>query len=112
MIEGFVAQGGDPNTLSSNMANWGTGGPGYYFGLEVSSSVTYDGPGVVGMARSSQPDTNGSQFFITFAAQPSLDGAYTIFAEVTEGMDVLPNIVRGMPPAVPTRMTEVHICEQ
>ena len=64
------------------------------------------------MARASDKNTNGSQFFITVAAQHSLDQLYTIFAEVTEGMDVLPNIVRGEPPANPTRMTEVHICEQ
>ena len=112
VIDAFMAQGGDPNTLQSNMSTWGVGGPGYSFGLEVTPSLNYDGPGVVGMARTSDPNSNGSQFFITFTAQHGLDQQYTIFAEVTEGLDVLPNIARGMPPAVPTRMTEVHACEK
>ncbi len=112
VIDGFVAQGGDPNTLSTNMNTWGAGGPGYSFGLEVTPSLNFDGPGVVGMARTSDPNSNGSQFFITFAAQHSLDQMYTIFAEITEGSDVFPNIVRGQPPANPTRMTDVHICQQ
>jgi peptidylprolyl isomerase len=112
VIDNFVAQGGDPNTLSSDMSTWGSGGPGYSFGLEVSPSLNYDGPGVVGMARASDPNSNGSQFFITFSAQHSLDQQYTIFAEVTEGSDVFAKIVRGDPPANPTRMTDVHICQR
>jgi peptidylprolyl isomerase len=112
VLDGFFAQGGDPNTIYGPSSTWGTGGPGYSFGLEVTPTLNYDGPGVVGMARTSDPNSNGSQFFITFSAQHSLDQMYTIFAEVTEGMDVLPNIVRGQPPANPTRMTQVHACEQ
>ena len=51
-------------------------------------------------------------FFITFAAAHSLDGQYTIFAHVTEGLDVLPKIVRGEPPVTPTRMQRVYIVEK
>ena len=81
VIPGFVAQTGDPSGT-------GTGGPGYRFGLEVDPSLNYDRPGLVGMARTNDPNSNGSQFFITFAAVPSLNQQYTIFGEVVEGMDV------------------------
>ncbi len=112
VIDGFMAQTGDPNTLDPDTSQWGLGGPGYSFGLEIVSTLHYDGAGVVGMARTNDPNSNGSQFFITFAAQPSLDGMYTIFAKVTEGIDVLPNIVRGEPPATPTRMTRVYVVQK
>ena len=110
VINGFVAQGGDPNTLNDAPGTWGQGGPGYYFGLEIVAGLNYDAAGFVGMARTQDPNTNGSQFFITLAAQhAALDGKYTIFAKVTEGLTVLPAIARGMPPATPTRMTRVYI---
>ncbi len=112
VIEGFVAQGGDPNTIAGDPATWGMGGPGYNYGLEIVPSLHYDSAGVVGMARTSDPNSNGSQFFITLAAQPSLDGQYTIFARVSEGVTVLSQIARGEPPAVPTRMTRVYIVER
>ncbi|MDX2090225.1 MAG: peptidylprolyl isomerase [Kofleriaceae bacterium] len=112
VISGFVAQGGDPNTLEADRSTWGEGGPGYEFGLEIVPELTYDGAGVVAMARAAAPNTNGSQFFITFAPQHSLDGDYTIFGRVTEGLDVLPLLVRGEPPANPTRMQRVHIVER
>ena len=67
---------------------------------------------MVGMARANDPNTNGSQFFITFNATHSLDGDYTIFGHVTQGLDVLPSIKRGEPPATPTRMTKVFIVEK
>ncbi len=111
--DGFVAQGGDPNTLMPDDANnmWGTGGPGYYFGLEIDNTLSFDGAGVLGMANSG-PSQNGSQFFITFVAYPSLDGNYTIFGKVSEGLDVLPKIARGEPPTTPTRMQQVYIVER
>jgi peptidylprolyl isomerase len=112
VINGFMAQTGDPNTLSDDRNDWGTGGPGYEFGLEIEPSFTYDAAGVVGMARTSDPNSNGSQFFITFAATHSLDGDYTIFGHVIEGLDVLPQIARGEPPATPTRMQKVFIVEK
>jgi len=80
VLPGFVAQAGDPSGS-------GLGGPGYIFDNEISEDLKFDGPGVVAMANAG-PGTNGSQFFITFAATQQLDGGYTIFGFVIEGMDV------------------------
>ncbi len=80
VLPGFVAQGGDPSGS-------GFGGPGYQFGLE-NTDAKFDRAGLVAYANSG-PNTNGSQFFITYAAQDSLNGSYTIFGEVTSGMDVV-----------------------
>jgi cyclophilin family peptidyl-prolyl cis-trans isomerase len=112
VINDFVAQAGDPNTLDSNRATWGVGGPGYHFGIEPSPALTFDGAGAVGMARATDPDSNGSQFYITLAAAHNLDGKYTLFAHVTEGLDVLPKLARGEPPASPTRMSRVYIADK
>jgi cyclophilin family peptidyl-prolyl cis-trans isomerase len=89
VIPGFVAQAGDPSGT-------GFGTPGYAFRNEISPDLTFDGPGVVGMANAGA-DSNGSQFFITYAAQPSLDGSYTIFGHVIEGMDVLTSLTARDP---------------
>lgn len=83
-IPGFMIQGGDP-------AGNGMGGPGYRFKNEDSDEV-FDKPGVVAMANAGR-DTNGSQFFITVAPYPSLNGGYTVFGHVTEGMDVVNKII-------------------
>lgn len=112
VISGFVAQTGDPNTLDMPRGVWGIGGPGYGFGLEIQPALTFDGAGVVGMARTADPSSNGSQFFITLAAQPALDGQYTVFGRVIEGADVLNEIARGEPPAAPTRMRAVGIVQR
>ena len=88
VLDGFMAQGGDPTGT-------GGGGPGYEFANE-DSDLRFDRAGVVAMANAGR-DTNGSQFFITFAPQPRLDGGYTIFGEVTEGMDVVNGITRRDP---------------
>ena len=109
VIDGFVAQAGDPNTLDPNRAAWGTGGPGYTFGLEVVPTLNYDTAGVLGMARSMSPSSNGSQFFITLAAATNLNQKYTIFGKVLTGLDVLPKIVRGEPPTTPTLITAATI---
>ena len=66
----------------------GTGGPGYSFRDELSLKRRHEGPGVLSMANAG-PNTNGSQFFITFAATPHLDGRHTVFGRVTDGMDVV-----------------------
>ncbi len=79
VLPGFVAQGGDPTGA-------GSGGPGYFIPNETDAGLTFDSEGIVAMANSG-PDRNGSQFFITYAPQPSLDGGYTIFGRVTRGMD-------------------------
>lgn len=81
VIEGFMAQGGDPTGT-------GTGGPGYQFEDEIDPSKAFDEPGYLAMANAG-PDTNGSQFFITTAATPWLNGAHTIFGKVLSGMDVV-----------------------
>jgi len=88
VLEGFMAQGGDPTGT-------GGGGPGYEFANE-DSDLRFDQAGVVAMANAGR-DTNGSQFFITFGPQPRLDGGYTIFGQVTEGMDVVNGITRRDP---------------
>lgn len=84
VIPGFMAQGGDPTGT-------GTGGPGYKFGDELSAKRRHDGPGVLSMANAG-PNTNGSQFFLTFGATPHLDGRHTVFGKVTSGMEVLRSI--------------------
>ena len=81
VLPDFMAQSGDPSGS-------GMGGPGYAFKNETSPDLTFDRKGLLAMANSG-PDTNGSQFFITFAPTPHLDGSYTIFGEVLEGMDVV-----------------------
>ncbi|WP_027893638.1 peptidylprolyl isomerase [Calidithermus chliarophilus] len=112
VVEGFVVQGGDPNTLRDDPATWGTGGPGYEFGLEVTPKLTFDAKGVLGMARTQDPNSNGSQFFITLGPTLNLNGLYTVFGKVVEGMAVLDKIARGEPPAKPTRMTRVYIVQK
>ena len=93
VLEGFMAQGGDPTGT-------GAGGPGYQF-VNEDSDLTFDKDGVVAMANAGR-DTNGSQFFITFGAQDFLNGGYTIFGQVTEGMDVVNSITRRDPDQAPT----------
>ena len=83
VLPNFMAQGGDPTGT-------GGGGPGYEFDNEY-SDLTFDRPGVVAMANAG-PNTNGSQFFITFSPQEYLNGGYTIFGQVVEGMDVVMGI--------------------
>jgi cyclophilin family peptidyl-prolyl cis-trans isomerase len=80
VLPGFVAQAGDPTGT-------GYGGPGYAFDNEIDPTLKFDAPGLVGMANAG-PGSNGSQFFITFAPAPRLDGSYTLFGRVVAGMEV------------------------
>ncbi|HET6845635.1 MAG TPA: peptidylprolyl isomerase [Anaerolineales bacterium] len=93
VIDGFMAQGGDPSGT-------GSGGPGYSFANE-DSDLKFDKAGVVAMANAGR-DTNGSQFFITYAPQPRLDGNYTIFGQVISGMDVVESLTRRDPTQNPS----------
>jgi len=82
VIPGFMAQGGDP-------LGAGNGGPGYLYDSEISPNLKHDRPFLLSMANTGRPTTDGSQFFITFAAVPWLDGKHTIFGEVVEGQDTV-----------------------
>jgi len=109
VIPNFVAQAGDPTGT-------GIGGPGYAFDNEISPGLTFDGPGVLGMANAG-PGSNGSQFFITYSAVPRLNGGYTIFGKLVAGMDVLqkltprdPSTAMELPPG--DKILSVEIVEK
>ncbi|MDZ7800756.1 MAG: peptidylprolyl isomerase [Trueperaceae bacterium] len=86
VLDDFMAQTGDPSGT-------GAGGPGYTFEDEIKDGLRHDRPGLLSMANRG-PDTNGSQFFITFAATPWLDGNHTVFGEVRSGLEVLDALTR------------------
>lgn len=84
VIDGFVIQGGDPTGS-------GSGGPGYRFPDEVNDSLSHEEKGILSMANAG-PGTNGSQFFVTLAPTPNLDGRHTVFGKVVEGQEVVDSI--------------------
>ncbi len=90
VIPDFMAQAGDPTGS-------GSGGPGYLFDDEVDNGLVFDRPNLLAMAKPAAPDTNGSQFFITFVETPHLDGVHTIFGELISGVDVLNSITFVQP---------------
>jgi cyclophilin family peptidyl-prolyl cis-trans isomerase len=112
VVEGFVVQGGDPNTLKPDSSTWGQGGPGYEYCLEKRKKLNFDSKGVIGMARTQVECSNGSQFYITLAPATNLNQQYTVFGKITEGLNVLDKVVRGEPPAKPTRMKRVYIVQK
>jgi cyclophilin family peptidyl-prolyl cis-trans isomerase len=91
IVPGFVIQGGDPNTKdNTNRSKWGTGGPGWNIKAEFNKKK--HSRGVLSMARSQDPDSAGSQFFIVLKDSSFLDGQYTVFGRVTHGMDIVDKI--------------------
>ncbi len=95
VIPGFMIQGGDPNTRDANASRerHGTGGPGYNIKAEFND--TPHQRGIVSMARSSNPDSAGSQFFICVADSSFLDRQYSAFGRVTRGLEVADKIVNA-----------------
>ena len=114
VIPGFMIQGGDPNTKHPDQSMWGQGGPGYNLKAEFNSRSHLRG--IVSMARAADPDSAGSQFFIVTSDSTFLDKQYTVFGEVTEGMEVADKIV-NLPrdgndcPKQEVKMLEVTISE-
>ena len=111
IIDGFMIQGGDQQGT-------GMGGESIYgkgFGIETSPKVLFDRAGLLAMANTGRPNSNGSQFFITLAPAPHLNGGYTIYGEVTSGMDVVSAIgkVKTDPnnnkPLTPVVMNKVYL---
>ncbi|MBI2872755.1 MAG: peptidylprolyl isomerase [Chloroflexi bacterium] len=107
VLPGFMAQGGDPTGT-------GRGGPGYNVPDEI-SDLKHE-TGVLSMANTGRPNTGGSQFFITYAPTPHLDGGYTIFGRVIEGMDALKRLTPRDPEQNPRfqgdALLKVEIVEQ
>ncbi len=101
VVPNFVIQGGCPNTAEGASGMAGTGGPGYKIKCETAGNPQkHESAGILSMAHAG-PNTGGSQFFVTLAATPHLDGVHTVFGKVTSGMDVVNSIQGG------DRMTEV-----
>ena len=105
VIPGFMIQGGDPNTKGENKASYGTGGhAAKYYGIgNEEDSKTWNLPaefnnikhsrGILSMARSNDPNSGGSQFFICAATVPHLNGKYTVFGQVVEGDEIIDQII-------------------
>lgn len=112
VIPGFMIQGGDPNTKTSNTSSWGTGGSGKNLAAEF-NTVSHK-RGIVSMARANDPNSASSQFFIVVKDSTFLDRQYTVFGQVTKGMDVADKIA-GAPrgandrPNSPTEIVSITI---
>lgn len=93
IVPGFVIQGGDPNTKDKDPSTWGTGSSGKR--LKAEFNAIHHKRGILSMARSTDPDSASSQFFICVADAGALDNQYTVFGEVVSGMDAVDKIVSG-----------------
>jgi peptidyl-prolyl cis-trans isomerase B (cyclophilin B) len=92
IIPGFMIQGGDPLTKDpANRSRYGTGGPGYTLPAEFNKVIHEKG--ILSAARTADPNSAGSQFFIMVDKAPHLDGQYTVFGEIVKGIDVVDTIV-------------------
>ncbi|MBI5344962.1 MAG: peptidylprolyl isomerase [Deltaproteobacteria bacterium] len=91
VIPGFMIQGGDPNTKGNNVSTYGAGGPGHSVKAEFNAKEHRRG--ILSMARAQSPDSAGSQFFIVVKDSLFLDRQYTVFGEVTKGMEAADKIV-------------------
>ncbi len=100
VIEGFMAQTGDPT---------GTGTGGSHQNIQAEFTPTPFGRGTVGMARAQDPNSADSQFFICFAPAPFLNGQYTVWGQVVQGMELVDKIQRGEPPANPDRIVKMQV---
>lgn len=107
VIPGFMIQGGDPSSKNADRSMHGTGGPGYTIKAEFSAEKHVRG--IVSMARSGHPDSAGSQFFIMVANAQHLDGQYTAFGRVKEGMDVVDKIVAAKRDARDNPLEKIEI---
>ena len=97
VIPGFMAQTGDPDGT-------GSGGPGYTFEDEFHPSLSHDSAGILSMANRG-PNTNGSQFFITYGPQPHLDNAHSVFGKVIEGLE----LIEAIPPRDPSMINDPSV---
>ena len=104
IINGFMAQGGCPYSKRGATGQPGTGGPGYTFGNECSPVRTHEGRGILSMANTGRPNSNGSQFFLCFQDCTWLNGKHTVFGKVIKGMEVLDKLeAAGTPSGVPSK---------
>lgn len=103
VIKGFMAQGGDPTGT-------GRGGPGYKFADEFNAALKHNSAGILSMANAG-PNTNGSQFFITYGPTPHLDGKHAVFGKVSAGMDVVNSLAERDPMRATTPGTRINTIE-
>ena len=116
VIDGFMAQTGDvefgnSNNDKFNMSRAGTGGSNLP-DIPAEFSDANHGRGAVSMARAQNPNSANSQFFIVFNDASFLDGQYTVWAQVTEGMELVDNITRGEPPQDPDKIIKMEIISE
>lgn len=113
--DGFMIQGGDPNSRDADPSNDGGGGPGYVIPDEFNPTLRHEGPGILSMANAG-PNTGGSQFFVTLASTRYLDDRHSVFGKVVEGMEVVRAIGSVQTneddrPLSPVSVTRVEVLE-